>query len=127
MDLLTEHQESCNSNEGVEKVLPSRQYRPPQYEWIAYCKDVGVIYGSCVLMWMPHISVDVGKDAMPTPWSLRASAQIPRLVAREAIYTSTGQNSKAMSTIVVETRMSEQGLVVSPVSGFSKHHQRRSG
>ena len=76
---------------------------------------------------MPHISIDVGKDAMPTPWGLRASVEIVRLLTRKATYPSTDQNLVAMLTIAVETRMLEQGLVASLVNKVLRHHQRISG
>ncbi len=93
----------------------------------AYCKDIGVVHSFCILSWMPHVSVDIGEDAMPTPWSFRASTEDLRLEAREATYTSIGRNLKAMLTIVVETKMSERGLVVSPVNEVSRHHQQIPG
>ena len=76
---------------------------------------------------MPHISIDVGKDAMPTPRGLRASVEIVRLLTRKATYPSTDQNLTAMLTIAVETRMLEQDLVASLVSKVSRHHQRILG
>ena len=48
-NLLTEHQKSCNSNEGVEKILYTDQSCQSQVEWDTYRGDVGVVYGSSVL------------------------------------------------------------------------------
>ena len=76
---------------------------------------------------MPHISVYIGEDTMPTPGSLGASAEFSRLLTREATDTSIGQNSTAMLTIVVGTEMLEPGLVASPANELSEHRQRISG
>ena len=76
---------------------------------------------------MPHISIDVGKDAMPTPRGLRLSVEIVRLLTRKATYPSADQNLTAMLTIAAETRMLEQDLVASLVNKVSRHHQRIIG
>lgn len=96
-------------------------------ESMTYCRKECVVDGSCILEWMPHISVDVGKDAMPTPWSLRALVNISGLRNRDATYPSTGQNSVAVLTIVVEIKMLEQGLEASLGNELSKHHQQIAG
>ena len=76
---------------------------------------------------MPHISIDVGENAMPTPRGLRMSVEIVRLLTRKGTYPSTDQNLTAMSTIAVETRMLEQDLVASQVNEVSRHHQQILG
>ena len=43
---------------------------------ITYCEYESVIDGFCILEWMPHISVDVGEDTVPTPRSLRVLANL---------------------------------------------------
>ena len=72
---------------------------------------------------MPHVSVNVGEHAMPTPWSLRESVEISRGISPKTAYISSGQNSMVMLTNVAEIRTSEQGLVTILANEFSRHRQ----